>query len=424
MMPVVRKRKKQAPRGSSFEKPLFTGKARPRYGIPDTNVFEAAKARINWLFDEFDGHVSVSNSGGKDSTVLLELTAMVAKERGEPPLRVIWLDQECEYQATVDYQRYLLNERDDIDFQWFQIPYRLYNATNHENPWLNVWGEGEEWVREKEPGAIHEAPNLRMPKTGAIPDRFKDVLLCINQQQGGAILTGMRGEESPARRVFMTSKPMYKWVTWGSEGTWARDENFELERDEDGELLGADYFMFHPIYDWSYRDVWKAIYDNDWRYNTMYDAQFRYGVPIRAMRVSNYHHVQALGSLGYLQEAEPETWEAATRRLAGVNAHGHTGGGSSMIDGLPYMFSSWEEYLLYLIDNLFTTDERREPFLKLYRSTCKTLPHIDKETIAQRIVPGVVSNDMNGKKIEAWVNDQRTKAKQARERATEKEKIA
>ena len=46
----------------------------------DTNVFDKALERINWLFDEFDT-VATNISGGKDSTVVLELLIKVAKER-------------------------------------------------------------------------------------------------------------------------------------------------------------------------------------------------------------------------------------------------------------------------------------------------------------------------------------------------------
>lgn len=399
-MPVKNPKAKPINRKVAAARPTFTGKARPKYVSDGLNVFDAALNRLRWLFDEFDNKVSVSNSGGKDSTVLLELTAMVNAERGLPPLKVIWLDQECEFQATVDYQRYIMYERDDIDFHWYQIPFQLYNATNHADPWLNVWGEGEEWVRPREPDSIHV--NDFVMRNGETPTRFKDVLSRINMRTGGAILTGMRCEESPSRRVFMTSKPMYKWITWGSEG-WYDDETRSF----------PTYQMFHPLYDWSYRDIWKAIHDHNWRYNRMYDLQFQWGVPIRGMRVSNYHHVQSLATLSYLQEAEPETWEAATRRLSGINAHGHVGGGSSMIDGLPYMFTDWNDYLEHLITHLLPP-ERQADFRKLYRSTCKSLPHLDTDVIAQRLVPGLVSNDVGGKKIEAWVAAQRTKMKESK----------
>lgn len=47
----------------------------------DKNVYEAAKQRLNFLFDEFED-IYVAVSGGKDSTVALYMTLEVARERG------------------------------------------------------------------------------------------------------------------------------------------------------------------------------------------------------------------------------------------------------------------------------------------------------------------------------------------------------
>lgn len=411
---VYKAKKKPAARGSKKAAPALTGPARAQYVMPNTNVFEAALDRIRWIFNEFDGHVSVSNSGGKDSTVVLELALIVAKERGELPLKVVWLDQECEFEATVEYQRNLFyNRRDEIDFHWYQVPFQLVNATSAEEYFSNVWGEGEEWVRPKEPESIHEN-DLVHHVTGEPVTRFKEVLMQINRRTGGAILTGMRAEEAPGRRLFLTSKPAYKWATWTSEGTAERDADGKKVLDEDGNPK-VEYYMFHPIWDWSYRDVWHAIYENDWTYNAMYDIQFRYGVGVRQMRVSNYHHVEALGSLKYLQEAEPRTWEAATRRLKGINTFGHLGGASDMIDGkLPYMFKDWDEYLHHLIDNLIHEESDKEEFRKMQRRMLKALPDLDPNAINEVMVGAVLRNDKWGVSVEGFMLQQRSKAKFAK----------
>ena len=65
----------------------------------ENNVFDEALARIRMLYDYHDD-VIVSMSGGKDSTVLFHLALMVAKERNRLPVKVFWLDQEAEWQAT------------------------------------------------------------------------------------------------------------------------------------------------------------------------------------------------------------------------------------------------------------------------------------------------------------------------------------
>lgn len=392
-------RKQKNPHAAKVSAPLFKGKARPQY-VSKINVYEAALNRIRWLFDEFDGHVSVSNSGGKDSTVVLELAAMVARKRGEK-LRVMWLDQECEFEATVDYQRHLLYERDDIDFTWYQIPFTLFNATNHDNEWLNVWGEGEEWVREKEPGTIHVNDFYKgRGKNRRQIIRFKELLEAINQRTGGAILTGMRAEESPGRRIFMVSNPTYKWVTWGSKVK-------DTEKSH----------MFHPIYDWTFRDVWKAIYDHDWKYNAMYDIMHRYGIPTRQMRVSNYSHSQSTSALLYLQEAEPRTWEAATRRLGGLSTQAHLGRNSQMVDtesGLPYMFADWPEYMHHLIDNLIS-ENNRDKFRKMFTSICTSFPDEDPNDVARNVVYSVMLNDWTWTSINQYVMNLRQKKRRTAE---------
>lgn len=60
------------------------------------NVFEEALERIRFVYDNCDD-VIVSMSGGKDSTVLFNLTMQVARERNRLPLKVFWLDQEAEW---------------------------------------------------------------------------------------------------------------------------------------------------------------------------------------------------------------------------------------------------------------------------------------------------------------------------------------
>jgi hypothetical protein len=85
---VVRRATKPSSRKLNDARPLITGPARPKYVMAGLNVFDAALDRIRWLFDEFDNQVMVCNSGGKDSTVVLELALMVAKERACLPLHV------------------------------------------------------------------------------------------------------------------------------------------------------------------------------------------------------------------------------------------------------------------------------------------------------------------------------------------------
>lgn len=362
----------------------------------EQDVYEAALERMRWIYKEFDGKVQISNSGGKDSTVVIELASIAARELGYLPIRVMWLDQECEFASTVEQQRYYAYERDDIDFHWYQVPFDIENATNHQDPWLHVWGEGEEWVREKEPSraegglAIHEN-NYGLPQE---KNQFYALLSAIANQDledGWCLIDGMRIEESPARRMSMTSRPVYKWITWvGNDGTKKHPR-----------------YRFHPIYDWSYKDVWHFIETRGIKYCKHYDHMFQQGVPTQKMRVSNYTHETALPSLTWLQEIEPQTWEAATRRLQGINTYKHIFD-DSFPKKLPYMFASWDEYCRYLIENLTDTDEQRAKFYKQYADMQRSCGHLPLDELAQWQILGVLRSDYYGTTIRNFIVNNRT----------------
>lgn len=91
------------------------------------NVLEAALDRMRWIFREFP-HVVVAFSGGKDSTVVLNLAIQVARELGRLPVTTMWIDQEAEWRAVVDYAREVMH-RPEVRPWWFQMPMRISNST-------------------------------------------------------------------------------------------------------------------------------------------------------------------------------------------------------------------------------------------------------------------------------------------------------
>ena len=342
------------------------------------NVYDEALNRIRLLYDEFPV-VMVSLSGGKDSTIILELTKIVARERNALPVKVFWLDQECEFEATVEYVKTVMYDP-EVEPMWFQIPFKMLNATSATESWLNVWGEGEEWVREKDPLSFKE--NIYGT------DRFVKLMEAIVDKTFDhpvAVLTGVRTEESPARFMGATGDVTYKWITWGN--TINKKKGI---------------YNFHPIYDWTYIDVWKAIYDNNWKYNGHYDELFRYGTPVPKMRVSNYHHETAVHSLFLLQEIEPDTYEKATQRISGLDTAGKMGKEDWFIYELPFMFSTWVEYRDYLLENLIQDPKVKADFAKFFLSLETRYSRSVGKDLWKAQINSILCNDVDMTKLKNW----------------------
>jgi predicted phosphoadenosine phosphosulfate sulfurtransferase len=343
------------------------------------NVFEAALARVRWLYDEFD-YVCVSSSGGKDSTVCLNLALQVAEERGRLPVPLIFVDQEAEWEATIDHVRLIMADP-RVEPIWLQVPIRLFNATSTRDPWLYCWEEGREWIRPKEPGSVHE----NVFGTDRFKGMFDGSLRHYADKAGakqGVMIGGVRTEESPARARGLTTSATYKSETWGRRADPARG-----------------LYSMYPIYDWSYTDVWHAIETNHWPYCRLYDYMYQYGIPPLKMRVSNVHHETAVQALFFLQEIEAETWNRITARLHGINSAGQLQQEFLTPKELPPMFKDWFEYRDHLLENLIESEETRTYFRNTFakydgRYMDEALPYLAKTEIGM-----ILNNDYHDTKL-------------------------
>lgn len=346
------------------------------------NVFDAALDRIRWLFDEFP-NVVCGVSGGKDSTVVFNMALQVAKEKGRLPLKVLFIDQEAEWQATIDQVRYMM-ERPDVEPMWFQIPIKLFNATSTTEHWLYCWDEKskDRWMREQEPYAYTE----NKYGTDRFGEIFEKIVAVEFPDTPTCYIAGVRTEESPTRYVALTGSPTYKWATWGKKLNDRRK-----------------HYTLYPIYDWSYTDVWKAIHDNQWPYNRIYDYQHNYGMNVKDMRVSNVHHETSVHSLFYMQEVEPETYVKLTQRIAGIDMAGKLGTADYFIRELPFMFKDWAEYRDYLMEKLIEDEKWRTGFRRefarqeaLYGDTA----HADE--MRRNQINSILTNDWEHIKLANW----------------------
>tara|TARA_R110002124_G_scaffold227921_1_gene393325 strand:+ start:1415 stop:2599 length:1185 start_codon:yes stop_codon:yes gene_type:complete len=353
----------------------------------NSNVYDEAIKRIHRLFDEFS-NVVICTSGGKDSTVVTELTLMVAEERGLTPVPVMFVDQEAEYSLVIDYMRDLMKDPRAKPY-WLQVPMKMPNSLSADEPFLNAWGDGEEWMRPQEDISIKE--NVYGVDTWASGGNsiFKAFLNYHYPNERACYVAGVRAEESPTRLAGLTTGQTYKDITWGKKLNESKG-----------------HYTFYPIWDWNLKDVWKSIHNNKWQYSKIYDELYRYGIPPLRMRVSSLMHETAVHSLFFLQEIEGATWEAITKRLKGINQTSHIQKNELMTTKvLPFMFRNWREYRDYLTDNLIQNEEWRQKFHKKWKQMDDLYADMVDPTVIQKAqIKSILVCDVDFVKIANFLN--------------------
>lgn len=299
----------------------------------DRDVLDLARERMRTIYDRFDS-VIVSFSGGKDSTVILNLALEVARERGRTPVHVMFFDEEAIPYQTEDYVR-RVSQDPDVDLRWYCLPVRHRNACSRQSPYWYPWDPDcrELWVRELPPEGITELPDgIWTPKTKSIPE-LSDLLFHPKEYGQTCVLLGLRADESMMRlrSVLTRTEDNYLHV---------RDNGY-------GNLYTAS-----PIYDWRTWDVWTAPRMLGWDYNRAYDAMDKAGIPPSQQRAAPPYGEEPLGGLWMFRECFPEIWGRMQRRVPGAATAARYArtelygwGGITKPDGM-----SWQEYIRHLLN--------------------------------------------------------------------------
>lgn len=321
------------------------------------NVVEATNERLNYVFAHYK-NIVVSVSGGKDSHTLFDLVYKKAETQNRK-INTFFLDQEAEYQSTIDVIKDIMYQPNVIPY-WYQVPCEMTSAVSYEDDMLYAWGPGEEWMREKDPIAIHSLEN-------DYPQRFYPFINWFEKQWNDdtCFLVGLRSEESLNRYRAVIKNPGVGDILWSTKG---------------------DTIKFYPIYDWSFEDVFLYFYLNNINYNRIYDFMHSKdtGIQITKYRVSNLIHEKAYKSLATLQEFEHDTYEKLAKRLRGVRTAGIYAEENTIYSNVkrPDGFNTWKEYRDYLLETM-PENGRKQVYCKrfnkqkdnehVYRQQCKQL---------------------------------------------------
>ncbi|MFL9999010.1 phosphoadenosine phosphosulfate reductase family protein [Paraburkholderia sediminicola] len=242
----------------------------------EQSVHEAALERVRYLYARFD-HPVVSFSGGKDSTVVLNLALQVARETGRLPLEAHFYDEEC---ISPDTEAYVerVRAQPDIRLTWYCVPIKHRNACSRQQPYWYCWNpdERDKWVRPMPACAVSTMPGFM--RGMMIPDCSH--LPFAGASKTVAMLRGIRTQES-LRRLRMTTTTTidnYIHASPNSRHVWLCD----------------------PVYDWKFEDVWVAPSRFGWDYNSTYDR-------FEAMGLA-HHHQRVCPPFGEEPLVLPHTW--------------------------------------------------------------------------------------------------------------------
>jgi predicted phosphoadenosine phosphosulfate sulfurtransferase len=301
----------------------------------EDNVYEMAVKRVARAFDLFDT-VIVSFSGGKDSTVCLNLALEEARRRNRLPLKVMHFDEEAIPYETEEYVRRVY-EIEDIDMDWWCLPIAHRNScTSEESEALwHCWAPEKEelWVRPLPPEAKTEAegfPIWPVESRISIPDS-NPVLYPPRIHGSVGFIMGIRADESVRRRQAVTRKEV---------------DNYIID-------MGKGQHKIYPIYDWSTQDVWRAPKLHNWDYNRGYDLMELAGIAHHLQRIAPPYGEQPMQSLWMFHKCFPDVWDKLGERVPGARtaaryARGalyHAGQGGVKETDLPEGMT-WEQMVM------------------------------------------------------------------------------
>jgi predicted phosphoadenosine phosphosulfate sulfurtransferase len=224
------------------------------------NVMDAALGRLLELY-QGPYYPVVSFSAGKDSGVCLELAIEAATMTDRLPVQVSMRDEEIMFPGTFEYAERVA-ARPEVEMHWWVANQPIVNTYNRHQPYFWVFDpilSPEQWVRQPPAIAKHlDCLNIQgLVTREAFPQAPPD--------QEIITIVGLRTSESPRRQLglFRSGGYLTKSVPMVGGTRYAR-----------------------PIYDWGDGDIWKAIHDNAWDYNSAYDTMHRLGVSRSKLRIA------------------------------------------------------------------------------------------------------------------------------------------
>lgn len=361
------------------------------------NVLEAAIKRYEFIFNEFD-NICFSLSGGKDSSVMLQLADKIA-EKTNKTYDILSIHLEAQYKDTIEHINYLKDHLKNYgNFYWVCLPLSLRNAVSVFEPKWTCWDEKkkDKWICEMPEDCINIENNpfpffyeeMEFEEFTPLFGKWYDE----THEGKTAIGIGIRSDESlnRFRTIVSDKKERYKDKPWTTR--------LKINNNP------TNVYNFYPLYDWRTEDIWGCVAKYDWQYNMIYEKMYKNNVGIHQQRLCQFFGDDQRGSLDQIRVLEPETWEKALQRMAGVN-FGNIYARTSLLGNINSEkpeHMTWQEYSVFLLESLgLYAPELRDHY---YRKIRKFLDWYDKtDNIRVCDVPDFADKKLeSSKKVPSW----------------------
>ena len=273
----------------------------------DKNVYEAARDRIAYTFDNFE-RIFISFSGGKDSTTVLHLVMEEARERNRK-VGCMLIDFEAQYRHTSDHAKEMFQLYEQwLEPYWICLPIKLRNAVSNYSPTWTCWDaeKKDDWVRQYPEHDSVVSDESRLPFF--VPRlEFEEFIIMFGewfgQGKAAAAFVGIRCDESlnRFRTIALADKDMHGGNRWTTK-------------------VSDTLYNVYPIYDWRTKDVWVYTRQGNKCYNKIYDLMHQAGVPLGRQRLCQPYGDDQRKGLWLYHILEPETWFRVVSRVNGANS--------------------------------------------------------------------------------------------------------
>ena len=343
----------------------------------EQNVLDAALERLRYVFRTFE-NVYFSVSGGKDSSVMVQLAERVAAETGRT-YDVLYIDLEAQYAHTIAHIEELKQLAHIGMFYHVALPMALRNAVSMLQPKWICWDEEDKqlWVRPLPEGAITQQ-NCLWPWFHRGME-FEEFIVGFahwyHDKHAGktACGVGIRADESLNRFqtiAFHERKEEYEGRHWTTK-------------------LDEGIYNFYPIYDWRTEDIWGAVSQLGLMSNEIYELMYKNGLSIHQQRLCQPYGDDQRNGLDQFRALEPETWEKVLHRVNGVN-FGNIYARTTTLGNIKSFKPDnmeWEQYTIFLLESIGLYN--RELMLHYYGKIRKFIRWFEKtEGITIADIPG------------------------------------